>query len=123
MARNDVCVLLILNKTFELQSEIRLAGDDFDGDEVVPACVNVLSASFRFRRSEGLLDGVYLMRTRVGTGDTYRNDLAVVTQNLDKGTAELNNRLKKRISGAGEPDSILAIMKRLDALRAGSLQP
>jgi len=48
-ASNKICVLLVLNESLHVTAKVRLGGEDFDGDDIVPSCDHVLGAAFHLR--------------------------------------------------------------------------
>ena len=110
-AHNAVCDLVVLDEHFKPTGQARLFGADFDGDEVVAHCTNVLAAAFRPHAAEKRLDGVYLMAT--GVINTYRNAAEVVTIDAESGTVKVDDKLTAAIDDGSEPRTLAPLMARL----------
>jgi len=113
-ARNGVCDLVAMDDRFKLTGQARLFGEDFDGDEVVAHCTNVLAAAFRAHAAEHRLDGVYLMAT--GVINTYRNAVEVVTIDTESGSVKVDDKLTAAIDDGNEPKTLAPLMARLKRL-------
>ena len=112
-ASNKICVLLVLNESLQTTAIVRLGGDDFDGDGIVPSCDNVLGVAFHVRAQVGELDGVFLVSNRIG--QQYRRRLVVVSENAITGTAAFNAALTHAVTTVSEPQSVLPALKILKA--------
>jgi len=110
-ARNGVCDLVVMDDRFKITGQARLFGADFDGDEVVAHCTNVLAAAFRPRIGQHRLDGVYLMAT--GVINTYRNAAEVVTIDTDSGSVKADDKLTAAIDDGTEPKTLAPLLARL----------
>ena len=110
-ARNGVCDLVVMDEHFKVTGRARLFGADFDGDEVVAHCTNVLAAAFRPRLAQHRLEGVYLMAT--GVINTSRNTAEVVTIDTESGAVKADDKLTAAIDDGKEPTALAPLMARL----------
>jgi hypothetical protein len=113
-AKNGVCDLVVMDDHFKPTGQARLFGADFDGDEVVARCTNVLAAGFVPRASEHRIEGVYLMAT--GVINTYRTAAEVVTIDTVSGSVRADDKRTAAIDDGKEPQSVGPLMARLRRL-------